>query len=131
VRVIGIPYHLDEHLPDLDFPLPLDDAVTADLPSGDVWHRLAVSYSLVSQQVCDAAGRGLLPVVLSGDCPTALGTVAGLQQAGVDAGIVWFDAHGDVQTLVTTASGYLGEASEKSLTCGNAGIVIMPNPRFA
>jgi arginase len=26
----------------------------------------------------------------------------------VDAGIVWIDAHGDVQTLETTASGYLG-----------------------
>jgi arginase len=26
----------------------------------------------------------------------------------VDPGIVWLDAHGDVQTLETTASGYLG-----------------------
>jgi arginase len=47
-------------------------------------------------------------VVLSGDCTTALGTVAGLQRAGADPGIVWFDAHGDVQTLETSASGYLG-----------------------
>lgn len=34
--------------------------------------------------------------------------MAGLQHAGMDPGIVWFDAHGDVQTLETTASGYLG-----------------------
>ena len=27
---------------------------------------------------------------------------------GIEAGIVWFDAHGDVQTLETTTSGYLG-----------------------
>jgi arginase family enzyme len=47
-------------------------------------------------------------VVVSGDCTTALGTVAGLQRPGADPGIVWFDAHGDVQTLETTASGYLG-----------------------
>ena len=34
--------------------------------------------------------------------------MAGLQRAGAEAGIVWFDAHGDVQTLETTTSGYLG-----------------------
>lgn len=31
-----------------------------------------------------------------------------MARAGTDPGIVWFDAHGDVQTLETTASGYLG-----------------------
>jgi arginase len=108
VRVIGVPYHLDEYLPDLDFPLRPSEAVTADLPSGDVWERLAALYSLVGQTVSDAARRGVRPVVVSGDCTTALGTVAGLQRAGVDAGVIWFDAHGDVQTLETTASGYLG-----------------------
>jgi arginase len=54
------------------------------------------------------ARRGNCPVVVSGDCTTSIGTMAGLQRAGVDAGIVWLDAHGDVQTLETTASGYLG-----------------------
>ena len=34
--------------------------------------------------------------------------MAGLQHAGLDPAIVWFDAHGDVQTLETTTSGYLG-----------------------
>jgi arginase len=47
-------------------------------------------------------------MVVSGDCLTALGTVAGLQAAGDDLAIVWLDAHGDVQTLETTSSGYLG-----------------------
>ncbi len=108
MRVIGVPYHLDEYLPDLDFPLRPADMVTADLPSGDAWERLAALYSLVGQAVADTAGGGGCPVVVSGDCTTALGTVAGLQRAGTEAGIVWFDAHGDVQTLETTASGYLG-----------------------
>jgi arginase len=47
-------------------------------------------------------------VVQSGDCTTSLGTVAGLQRTGADPGVVWFDAHGDVQTLETSTSGYLG-----------------------
>jgi len=46
--------------------------------------------------------------VLSGDCTTSLGTVAGLQRVGLDPAIVWLDAHGDLQTMETTASGYLG-----------------------
>lgn len=116
VRVIGIPYHLDEYLPDLDFPLRPGEIVSADLPSADVWERLAALYGLVARTVADAAVRSDCPLVVSGDCTTALGTVAGLQRAGVDAGVVWLDAHGDVQTLETTASGYLGGLPLRLLT---------------
>jgi arginase len=106
--MLRVPYHLDEYLPDLDLPLWAGEVISADLPSGEVWARLAALYRLVSDAVSDAAAHGTRPVVVSGDCTTALGTVAGLQRAGIDPGIVWFDAHGDVQTLETTASGYLG-----------------------
>jgi arginase len=106
--VIGVPYHLDEYLPDLDVPLQAGHTVTAEFTSDDVWDRLAVLYGAVADAVAGAASRGERPVVLSGDCTTALGTVAGLQRAGSVAGIVWFDAHGDVQTLETTTSGYIG-----------------------
>ncbi|MGH3467636.1 MAG: arginase family protein, partial [Thermocrispum sp.] len=46
--------------------------------------------------------------VQSGDGTASLGVVAGLQRAGLEPSVVWFDGHGDVQTLETTASGYLG-----------------------
>jgi arginase len=108
MSVIQVPYHLDEYLPDLDVPLPPDTVITADLPAGDVWDRLSALYTGVAGAVAAEAGRGGRPVVMSGDCTTALGTMSGLQRAGVQAGIVWFDAHGDVQTLETTTSGYLG-----------------------
>ena len=108
MSVIQVPYHLDEYLPDLDVPLPPDTVITADLPAGDVWDRLSALYTGVAAAVAAEAGRGGRPVVMSGDCTTALGTMSGLQRAGVQAGIVWFDAHGDVQTLETTTSGYLG-----------------------
>jgi arginase len=45
---------------------------------------------------------------MCGDCTVALGVVAGLQRTGLDPAIVWFDAHGDVQTMETTTSGFLG-----------------------
>ena len=108
MSVIQVPYHLDEYLPDLDVPLPPDVVITPGLPGGDVWGRLGALYSSVAAAVAGEAGRGGRPVVTSGDCTTALGTMSGLQRAGIEAGIVWFDAHGDVQTLETTTSGYLG-----------------------
>ena len=104
--VIAVPYHLDEHLPGLEFVLPPDQVITADLPGGGIWERLAAVESVVAGAVSAAAADGGFPVVVCGDCSTALGVMAGLQAAGQAPGIVWFDAHGDVQTPETTASGY-------------------------
>jgi arginase len=50
-----------------------------------------------------AAERGALPLVLAGNCNTAVGTVTAL---GPDTGVVWFDAHGDFNTPDTSPSGY-------------------------
>lgn len=109
--VLRVPYHIDEHLPDLDLPLPAPPAgqvITAGPAGAGVWGTLAALYTAVAAAVAGAARDGGLPVVVSGDCTTALGTVAGLQRAGTDPAVVWIDAHGDLQTLETTASGYLG-----------------------
>jgi arginase len=113
VTVLRVPYHLDEYLPDLDLPVAPArmgpaQTITAELAAGDPWARLTALYRRVADAVARAAGDGSRPVVVSGDCTTSLGIVAGLQRAGLDPGIVWFDAHGDVQTPETTASGYLG-----------------------
>jgi arginase len=121
VTVLRVPYHLDEYLPDLELPLapaqlgPVQ-TITAELPAGDPWARLAAVYRRVAAAAAAAAGQGTRPVVASGDCTTSLGIVAGLQRAGLDPGIVWFDAHGDVQTPETTASGYLGGMPLRLLT---------------
>lgn len=118
MAVIGVPYHLDEHLPELDFVLRPGEIVTAEPVAGDMWARLAPLYSAVADAVAAAApgDGGAPPVVVTGDCLTALGIVAGLQRAGTDPGIVWFDGHGDVQTPETTTSGYLPGMSLRMLT---------------
>ena len=103
-----VPYHLDEHLPAFEAPIPPDATIVADLPPGDAWQRMAVLYEQVARSVADAVRLGSSPTVVSGDCTASLGTMSGLQRTGIDPAIVWFDAHGDVQTLESTASGYLG-----------------------
>jgi arginase len=108
VHVVAVPYHLDEYLPDLDLPLAAQQVVVASLPAGNIWVRLAALYSRVVDEVAAAVGVGSCPLVVAGDCTTSLGVMAGLQRAGVDAAVVWFDAHGDVQTVETTTSGYVG-----------------------
>ncbi|HEX8832035.1 MAG TPA: arginase family protein [Longimicrobium sp.] len=50
-----------------------------------------------------ARGRGSLPVVLAGNCISAVGTLAALPHPGT--GVVWLDAHGDLNTPETTTSG--------------------------
>jgi arginase len=111
MSVIVVPYHLDEHLPELDLPLPegaRPTVLTAVLPDADTWTRLATLYEPVAQAVRARAADGGTPVVVSGDCTVSLGVVAGLQRAGQDVSVVWFDAHGDVQTERTSTTGYLG-----------------------
>ncbi len=110
------PYHLDDHLPSLDVPYQPDTTVTVDLPDGSPWQRMAALYESVADAVATDVRAGGRPVVMSGDCTTSLGTVAGLQRAGIDPAIVWFDGHGDVQTLETTTSGYLGGMPLRILT---------------
>nr|WP_246221436.1 arginase family protein [Phytoactinopolyspora mesophila] len=77
---------------------------------------MAELYRHVAEAVATDVRTGTAPVVQSGDCMVSLGTVAGVQQAGVSPSVVWFDAHGDVQTLETTTSGYLGGMPIRVLT---------------
>jgi arginase len=117
VTVIGVPYHLDEYLPGLDLTPEPAELITPELPDGDMWPRLAVLYQDVARAVTrNRADAGRPVVVACGDCLTALGAVAGLQAAGVDPSIVWFDAHGDVQTPETSSSGYLAGMALRLLT---------------
>lgn len=99
----AVPFHLDVRLP--AFPLPISARpIAPELPDGTVWERLAALYDRVADEVrADDA-----PVVLSGDCLTSLGVLAGLRRRGVEPAIVWFDAHGDLNTPETSPSGYLG-----------------------
>jgi arginase len=82
--------------------------VQVDLSGGDYWSRLVGLYDHVAERVAAIAETGEAAVALTGDCTISIGMAAGLQRAGVEPSIVWIDAHGDLQTLETTSSGYVG-----------------------
>jgi arginase len=119
VTVIAVPFHLDEYLPHLELPLAADRTIAPELPPGAAWDRMAVLYEEVADAVAAEVRAGHVPVVVSGDCTTSLGVVAGLQRAGRDPHVVWFDGHADVQTPETTSSGYLGGFPVRQLVGGS------------
>ena len=55
--------------------------------------------------VAEAAGRGALPLVLGGDHSCALGSLLGMARSRGRGGVVWVDAHGDLNTPETSPSG--------------------------
>jgi arginase len=59
----------------------------------------------LSVLVADAADRGALPLVLGGDHSVALGTLVGMAKVRGAGGVVWIDAHGDLNTPATSPSG--------------------------
>jgi arginase len=77
------------------------------LPEVDLPAEVATAFELdrlVSEQVREAVAGDEFPLVLSGNCNTAVGTIAGLGAA--DLGVVWFDAHADFNTPETTTTGF-------------------------
>ncbi|WP_276356725.1 arginase [Cohnella caldifontis] len=52
-------------------------------------------------------GGGELPLVLGGDHSLAIGTVKGVLQHVRKLGVIWFDAHADVNTESTTTTGHI------------------------
>ncbi len=70
--------------------------------------EIATAFDLmarVADEVRGAAERGAFPLVLSGNCNTAPGTLAGLTPR--KRAVLWFDAHGDANTPETTTTGFL------------------------
>jgi arginase len=59
----------------------------------------------LAKLVAEAAGRGAVPLVLGGDHSVALGSLVGMAQARGAGGVVWIDAHGDLNTPETSPTG--------------------------
>jgi arginase len=104
LRALGAEAHVSEIAP------------SSDVFPSEVRMAFEIQRQLASV-VADAHRRGSFSLVLSGNCNTAVGTVAGLRSAsGKTPAVCWFDAHADFNTPETTIGGFLDGMAVSMLT---------------
>jgi arginase len=71
--------------------------------------EIAQTCNRLGNMVCQAVTEGKLPLVLGGDHSVAVGTVSGISQShnlrNEKIGLIWIDAHADMNTPETSPSG--------------------------
>lgn len=78
-----------------------------------------------AKQVSEYLQKGYKCIALGGDHSVSIGTIAGASAAfKKDLGVIWIDAHGDINTPETTPTGHLhGQASAVALGWGHPDLV--------
>ncbi len=108
-RTILTPFFLDETRPGLKELIKVNWRVNEpDLPDDGTQQRMIAIQQPLAELVKTAVHSNERPLSFAGDCCTTIGVLAGLQRAGLDPTLIWFDAHGDFNTWDTTPSGFLG-----------------------
>jgi arginase len=106
------PWHLEERID--RFPVPAG-AEVLPAPTDQAQAepaRLSARYGAVADRIAQTER----PLVLAGDCLTAVGILAGMQRRRGDLSIIWLDAHGDFNTPEISVSGYLAGMSLAAAT---------------
>jgi arginase len=89
----------------------------AELPEHSWRAEIQTAFELMrmlSVAVDEAVRAAKLPIILAGNCNTAVGTIAGLGAGSL--GVAWFDAHADFNTPDTTRSGFLDGTAVATIT---------------
>lgn len=86
--------------------------------------EVTVGSRVLAEKVDAILGKNSFPLVLGGDHSIAIGTLAGASKHYENLGVIWFDAHGDLNTDETTPSGNIhGMSLAVSIGLGNDGLV--------
>ena len=83
----------------------IPEATASGDPSARFLVQIKEACERIARQVAQTAGDGYVPIVLGGDHSIALGTLGGLASNRGAGGVLWFDAHGDLNTPATSPSG--------------------------
>ena len=102
--ILEVPFFMGDPMP-FGNQVHATDRLAPDLPGGTPQQRMSVLYRALATRVESAVD---LPLVVAGDCVSAIGVLAGLQHRGIDPTLVFFDAHGDFHTWETTPSQFIG-----------------------
>jgi arginase len=84
-------------------------AIPEATPEGDPHARYLPQIIETCERIADAVAQAAearqMPLVLGGDHSVALGTLGGLARVHGPGGVLWMDAHGDLNTPETSPSG--------------------------
>lgn len=67
--------------------------------------QVAEANEQLAQMVDEQVRKGYFPLVLGGDHSIAIGSVAGIANHYDNLGVIWYDAHGDLNSEKTSPSG--------------------------
>ena len=86
--------------------VPVPESATVEQANAKYYPIIKAVCEELAGIVRDVIGRGGFPLVLGGDHSIAMGTIAGVALArGKAPGVIWVDAHGDINTPLTSPSG--------------------------
>lgn len=68
-------------------------------------HEVVDANKRLAKVVSEEIERKRFPLVLGGDHSIAIGSIAGVSQHYHNLGVIWYDAHGDINTVETSPSG--------------------------
>ncbi|HJU85909.1 MAG TPA: arginase [Gemmatimonadota bacterium] len=92
-----------------DVPVPIPESADPGDPKAHYLPQIAEVATALADRVADAMRAGAIPLVLGGDHSLSIGSIAGAarwaRENDEDVGLLWFDAHADMNTPDTTPSG--------------------------
>lgn len=88
-----------------DIPVQRENAVTEKGSNLKNLNVIVETNQKLAEKVDEVMKAGRFPLVIGGDHSLALGTIKGVLKNVPKLGVIWFDAHGDINTDETTPSG--------------------------
>jgi arginase len=101
-RLESLGYEVHDH-GNVESPEP--EATTLQDERARFLPEIKQTCALIADLVAQASADDELPLVLGGDHSVALGTLGGLARAHGSGGVLWIDAHSDINTPETSPSG--------------------------
>ncbi|TCS78647.1 arginase [Tepidibacillus fermentans] len=94
------------HVKDLgNLYVPTPETYTIENPKLKYLKEVKKVNEELANQVKRIIEEGRFPLVLGGDHSIAIGTIAGVSSHYPNMGVIWFDAHGDINTPETSPTG--------------------------
>ncbi len=102
-RLEGLHYDIDD-LGDIEISRPTRGEVARDESLKNL-EKVSEANEKLAAAVDEVIVKGRFPLVLGGDHSIAIGTLAGVSKHYNNLGVIWYDAHGDLNTADTSPSG--------------------------